>query len=83
LTTCLAYPFCPLLERPATCTRQECLNEVPEFAELIKECWQHKLSARPSFEQVVGCISAIIEKYFPQVANYDEEVIRAYKEAQN
>jgi len=86
----------------------------PEFAEVIKDCWQNEPSLRPSFEQVVTRIAQVIQKYFPEVqpiimlslfvvvvvfllrwwsmgligvreqaANYDAEVIRAYKEAQN
>ena len=56
---------------------------MPEFADVIRDCWQHEPSARPSFEQVVERISGIIAKYFPHVADYDTAAIRAYKEAQN
>lgn len=68
-------------ERPSI--PQDCLDEVPEFAEVIRDCWQNDPSARPSFKQVVERIAQIIEERFPQVASYDAAAIRAYQDAQN
>lgn len=62
---------------------QDCEDTVPEFAGIIRDCWQNDPSARPPFKQVVERISQILEKYFPEAANYDAPAMRAYQEAQN
>jgi len=43
----------------------------PEVADIIRECWQDSAEGRPSFHVIVSRIEVLMNRYFPDDADYD------------
>ena len=54
----------------------EISTQVPEYVQLLVDCWQHEPDLRPSFGAAVKLLTATMEQQQPKEAQYDDDILK-------